>query len=264
MARLLADEDFPHSVTHQLQALGHDVRTALEEGLANLRGGDEALRRARELHPDVITLDVAMPGRDCWAVLGELKTDPELREIPVVMVTMLQEKGLACALDASDFLTKPVSRDRLAAVLDRYRQDAGEPAVLVVDDDAETREMLQRTLERAGWRVTAAEDGSATLRRAAEQPPGLILLDLMMPGMDGFQCLEELRKLDATRDVPVLILTAKDLTPEDRRRLDGAVQRILQKGSYAGDELLREIRRHLPHPEATTVRGGGGRFGSPA
>ena len=162
-------------------------------------GGEEGLRLARQLGPDAITLDVMMAGLDGWAVLAALKSDPATADIPVVMLTMMDDRNLGYALGAADYLTKPIDRDRLLAVLTRYRRDR---PILVVDDDADVRLLLRRMLEKAGYVVVEAEHGRAALARLAELTPELILLDLMMPEMDGFEFLDELRRLPAARSHP--------------------------------------------------------------
>jgi GAF domain-containing protein/DNA-binding response OmpR family regulator len=201
-------------------------------------GGEEGLRLARQLGPDAITLDVMMPGLDGWAVLAALKSEPATADIPVVMLTMMDDRNLGYALGAADYLTKPIDRDRLLAVLTRYRRDR---PILVVDDDADVRLLLRRMLEKAGYVVVEAEHGRVALARLAEVTPELILLDLMMPEMDGFEFLDELRRLPAGRSIPVVVFTAKELTPEDHRRLNGSVERTLEKGSVSREALLAEV-----------------------
>jgi CheY-like chemotaxis protein len=201
-------------------------------------GGEEGLRLAREIGPDAITLDVMMPGMDGWAVLAALKSEPATADIPVVMLTMMDDRNLGYALGAADYLTKPIDRDRLLVVLQRYRRDR---PVLVVDDDPDVRLLLRRMLERAEYAVAEAEHGRAALARLAELTPELILLDLMMPEMDGFEFLDELRRRPAGRSIPVVVFTAKELTPEDRRRLSGSVERTLEKGSVTREALLAEV-----------------------
>jgi CheY-like chemotaxis protein len=217
--------------------------------------GEEGLRLARTLRPDVITLDVLMPGLDGWAVLSVLKADPETADIPVVMLTMVDDRNLGYALGAADYLTKPLDRDRLVAVLARHRREL---SVLVVDDDADLRELLRRLLQREGYRVVEAENGRAALDRIREARPGLILLDLMMPEMDGFEFVRRFRKHDAWRGIPIVVITAKDLTDEDHRRLNGYVERILQKGVYSRDALLGELRELVAACVARRHGGGQG------
>jgi signal transduction histidine kinase/CheY-like chemotaxis protein len=208
-------------------------------------GGEEGLRLARRLHPSIITLDVMMPGMDGWAVLAALKTDPALAEIPVLVVTIVDDRNLGFSLGAADYLTKPVDRERLVGALARYRKAGSSQPVLVVDDDPVTRAVIRRTVEKEGWPVAEAENGRLALQRVSEQIPALILLDLMMPEMDGFQFLAELRALEYGRTIPVVVLTAKDLSPEERRRLTGAVETILQKGIANREVIVAEIRTLL-------------------
>jgi signal transduction histidine kinase/CheY-like chemotaxis protein len=190
--------------------------------------GPAGLLCAREIKPDVITLDVAMPGMDGWSVLSVLKHDPELHEIPVVILTMSDNKSLGYALGATEYLMKPIDRDRMAAVLRKYSRLSHNP-ILVVEDDPNTRDLLRSILTKDGWTVQTAENGRIALGKVSNIHPGLVLLDLMMPEMDGFAFLEEFRKLPWAGRVPVVVLTAKDLTGEDRKRLNGHVQRIMAK-----------------------------------
>ncbi|MCP4005991.1 MAG: response regulator [bacterium] len=205
-------------------------------------GGEEGLRLAREKRPDLITLDVMMPGMDGWAVLRELKADPEVNQIPVIMVTMVDDQGMGYALGAADYLTKPIDHRQLVTLLGRYRGERPSGSALIVEDDANTRELMRRQLEGARWTVREAENGKVALDRVREEQPELILLDLMMPEMDGFEFLLELRRDEAWRDIPVVVVSAKDLTDEDRRRLSGNAASILQKGAYTRTEFLRQVR----------------------
>ncbi len=202
-------------------------------------GGEEGLRLARELRPDAITLDVMMPGMDGWAVLSALKADPDVADIPVVMLTIVDDKNLGYALGASDYLTKPIDRERLVTVLKKYRRDL---PVLVVDDDAVLRQLLRRMLEPEGYTVVEAENGRVALDRLREVSPSVVLLDLMMPEMDGFEFVTEFRRHAAWRAIPIVVITARDLSREDHERLNGSVQKILQKGANGRDQLLAEVR----------------------
>jgi PAS domain S-box-containing protein len=222
----------------------HDMlqRSLAKEGLRVIaaHSGEEGLKMARELHPDAITLDVMMPGMDGWAVLAALKSDPELADIPVIMLTIVDDQNMGYSLGATDYLTKPIDRDRLTAILKRHVGQEHSRSVLIVEDDADTREVTRRVLELGGWSVVEAENGRVGLERLASIRPGVILLDLMMPEMDGFEFVSELRKNPEWKSIPVVVVTAKDLTSEDRARLTGQVGLILQKGSYSREELLRE------------------------
>lgn len=206
--------------------------------------GSDGLRLAKELRPAVITLDVMMPGVDGWAVLAQLKADPTTCDIPVVMLTIVDDHGRGYALGAADYLTKPIDWQRLAAILRRYHPPGRAAPVLVIDDDPNSREAVRRHLERDGWRVTEAADGEAGLRAFAAESPALILLDLMMPGVDGFGFLDEFPKRFPGARTPVIVLTAKDLTADDFARLNGRVAKILEKGNLTNpDDLVGLIRR---------------------
>jgi signal transduction histidine kinase/DNA-binding response OmpR family regulator len=213
---------------------GFDVVTA--------KGGKEGLRLAKELHPCAITLDVMMPDLDGWTVLAALKGDPELADIPVVLMTILDEKQRGYALGAVDYMVKPVDRSRLTALL---RQLCAGPArrVLLVDDDAFLRRELREALEQDGWQPEEAENGRAALVRLAERPFDAVLLDLVMPEMNGFELLMELRARAEWRDIPVIVITAKDLTAEDRRQLDLSAEQVLQKGLR--EETLKDVLQAL-------------------
>ena len=202
--------------------------------------GLTGLLRAREVQPDVITLDIAMSGMDGWSVLSALKDDPDLRETPVVILTMVDNKNLGYALGATQYLMKPIDRERLVAVLRKYSRLSHDP-ILVVDDDANTRDLLRSILTKDGWNVQTAENGRVALEKVRSTRPGLVLLDLMMPEMDGFAFIEEFRKLPTVGDVPVIVLTAKDLTGEDRRRLNGHVKRIMAKGDGI-ESVLKKVQ----------------------
>jgi signal transduction histidine kinase/CheY-like chemotaxis protein/ligand-binding sensor domain-containing protein/protocatechuate 3,4-dioxygenase beta subunit len=226
-------------------------RSLGKEGYQVVVAGDgrSGLQLAKELKPNVITLDVMMPGMDGWAVLTALKAAPETANIPVIMLTIVDEKHVGFTLGAADYFTKPIDWPRLVNVLHRYRKADGSQTVLVVEDDAATREMLRRTLEKEGWQVTEAENGRLGIERLKASRPALILLDLMMPEMDGFGFMEELHRQPQCHHLPVIVITAKDLTAEDIQRLNGQVARILQKSSMTTEELVAEIRALVPRFE---------------
>ena len=221
-------------LSRSLAAEGFSVRTA--------GTGEEGLRLARELKPAAVTLDVLMPGMDGWAVLSALKGDPELADMPVVMVSIVDDhsKSIGVSLGAAEFMTKPVDRDRLGHVLRRLRPAPGGGPILVVEDDPAAREMIRRTLEKEGWPLVEAENGRQALDALSKQRPGLILLDLMMPHMDGFELVAELQKSPDWRSIPVVVLTAKEITEEDRARLTGGVRNILAKARGREKNCWRE------------------------
>ncbi len=219
-------------------------------GVAVASSGDRGLELAKELHPDAITLDVMMPHQDGWSVLCALKADPELADIPTIVLTMMDNKTMGMALGASDYMTKPIDRHRLIALLHKYQQPHPESSfdrapvesILVVEDDPATRELLQRVLENYGWKTFMAKNGHRGLEAIAAHPPDLILLDLMMPEMDGFEFLDALKQYPHWRSIPVVVMTAKDITPEEYMQLKGSVQTILQKQGLSFERLCTEIR----------------------
>jgi signal transduction histidine kinase/DNA-binding response OmpR family regulator/HAMP domain-containing protein len=211
--------------------------------VATAADGMEGLDRARTFSPSVITLDVLMPKMDGWSVLRALKADPALAAIPVLMVSIVDEKNKGFALGASDFISKPIDRGQLRRLLAQCKGAAAGRHVLVVEDDDVTREMFRRVLVGEQCRVSEAANGREALERVAADPPDVIFLDLIMPVMDGFEFLTALRGLPTASRIPVVVVTSSDLTEDDRRRLNGGVERIIQKAASDRDALLAEIRR---------------------
>ena len=205
--------------------------------------GIEGLQLARKLRPSVITLDVIMPEMDGWAVLSALKSSEDVSEIPVVMVTMTDDRHTGYVLGAADYLTKPIDPGRLAGVVNRHLSPGAR--VVIVDDDPSARQLTGRLLRKAGWKVSEAGNGRIALQRIAEETPDLVIIDLMMPEMDGFDLIDALRRDSATHSTPIVVVTAKDLTGEDRQRLNGSVGQVLQKSAHRRDELLAAVRRQV-------------------
>jgi PAS domain S-box-containing protein len=245
---LVVDDD-PNArelLRRHLQRGGYAVRLA-----AN---GEEAMKLARTLRPDVVTLDALMPHMDGWAVLSAMKEDAGLAEIPVIMVTIVDNQGIGFSLGAADYLVKPIDRDRLVRAVDKCCPRGAARQVLIVEDDAPTSELMGRALRQIDCTVTLAENGRVGLERLKEALPDAILLDLMMPEMDGFEFIARLRAESRWRRIPVIVVTAKTLTAEDRARLNGQVQHLVHKGEYSGkavlaalDELVpRHVRRASP------------------
>ncbi len=224
-------------LTRTLESKGYRVIAA--------RNGLEALASARQHRPHAITLDVMMPQLDGWSVLRQLKEDDELRSIPVIMVTILNERALAIPLGAAELLTKPIDRRRLTALLENYCGDA-DRTVLVIEDDSATRDLLCRSVSSVGYNAEAAVNGQDGLDWLARNPaPDLILLDLMMPNLDGFGFLRELRKHRAYDRLPVVIVTAKELTDEDIEKLRELRADILTKDHDYLEELATIMRQSL-------------------
>src|SRR5262249_49571092 len=233
---LVIDDDttMHHMLAHYLAEEGYRVEC--------VGSGTEGLQKARELLPDAILLDVKMPVMDGWAVLSALKTALRLADIPVIVLSIVDDRQRGFALGAADYLLKPVNRGRLREVL-RQNASATGRSVLLVEDDVVTRTMLRRLMEADGWQVAEAENGRVALASVARRRPALILLDLMMPEMDGFAFSDELRRRPEWRTIPVVVVTAKELTAADRDRLSGHVSRVLPKGAFSRDEMLAEVRR---------------------
>ena len=204
--------------------------------------GKRGLELAKQLMPAVITLDVMMPHMDGWSVLTALKADPATANIPVIMMTIVDDKQMGFALGAEDYFTKPIDFQRLHTVIEKYRKPAGQQTVLIIEDDPSAREMLRRTLEKDGWQVVEAQNGKVGLAKLDATVPALILLDLMMPEMDGFEFMDALRRRGDKERIPVIVITAKDLTEEDRQRLNGGVERIIQKSATSQGDVLELVR----------------------
>jgi signal transduction histidine kinase/CheY-like chemotaxis protein len=220
--------------------------TPIGLSVATAADGEEGLRLAKELYPDIITLDVLMPGMDGWAVLAALKSSPDLADIPVIMLSIVDDSAKGFVLGASDYLVKPIDNRRLMALVNDYasgREPSSQPPdrILIVEDDTALRELLRRTLEHEGWLVQEAATGRQALDYIAKHQPALILLDLMLPEVDGVQVIDELRSTASGATIPIIVLTAKDLLPIERRRLTDSVSQILQKGAYSREELLQYI-----------------------
>ncbi|GAT33147.1 signal transduction histidine kinase [Terrimicrobium sacchariphilum] len=230
------DQDSAEILKRTLEKSGYSVVVA--------QSGADALELVRKQPPIAITLDVMMPGMDGWSVLSKLKSDPATSSIPVIMVTMLQDRNLGFSLGASEFLTKPVNQEQLRQVLLKL---GGHPKdyILVVEDEESNRTLIGRILEKEKIRYQEASNGREALDLIAEEKPALILLDLMMPVMDGFEFLDLLRKTPDYAGIPVVVITAKDLTPEERAQLAGRVNSILQKGAVDREKLLRDITAML-------------------
>ena len=235
-ARVLVIDDDPTAVellARFLHREGFEVET--------VTNGEDGLAAARRQHPDVITLDVMMPGLDGWSVLAELKSDPELCLIPVVMMTMMDNKELGFAMGATECLAKPVDWSKLDQLLDRIIPADPSGHILVVKDDPSQSDMLRRMLAREGWRVDLAANSHEALEAVSKARPALILLDLMMPGMDGLEFVELLQNNPGAESIPIIVLSAKTLSPEDQLRLNGRVQTVIAKGSFNRSTLVSQI-----------------------
>lgn len=236
----------------------HDVlrATIAKEGyrLLHAYDGEQALKVAREERPDIVTLDVMMPKLDGWTVLGRLKSDPALAPIQVIMLTIVDERTTGYSLGAAEYMTKPVDRNRLLELLRRFAAKSREAVVLVVDDSDDVRAVVRSTVEKAGLRTVEAENGKVALDWLEKNPaPALVLLDLMMPVMDGFAFLERVQQVPALTRVPVVVLTAKELTEAERRVINERTLLVLTKGaqplSSLGSALAAIARRPVEAAE---------------
>jgi signal transduction histidine kinase/CheY-like chemotaxis protein len=233
-------------IADHLKAEGFSVVTAA--------GGVEGLKLAKDLRPTAITLDVMMPDLDGWSVLAALRKDPELADIPVIMVTIVDEHRRGIALGAAGYLTKPIDRERLHRLVSRFRASTPPTRVLVVEDDAVQRERMRGWLEGPQWAVREAANGREALDRLQQGKPDVILLDLMMPEMDGFAVVAALQKEPAWRDIPVIVITSLDLDAKDRERLNAGVQFVLVKERFRPADLVERIRR-LVHSKPPVISG---------
>ncbi len=231
------DPDARELLSRHLQRGGYAVRVA-----AN---GEEAMQLARTLQPDVVTLDVMMPRMDGWAVLSAMKEDAELAEIPVIMATVVDNQSIGFSLGAADYLIKPIDRDRLVRAVEKCCPGALRH-VLIVEDDAPTSELMRRALRQIDCMVTQADNGRVGLERLNEALPDAILLDLMMPEMDGFEFIARVRAEPRWQRIPVIVVTAKTLAAEDFAQLNGQVQHLVHKGEHSGKTVLAALDELVP------------------
>jgi CheY-like chemotaxis protein len=242
---VLAIDDDPNVIyllQENLTEAGYEVVGAMH--------GTEGLQKARQLKPFVILLDILMPHKDGWQVLHELKTDAATRDIPVVLLSIVDQKDLGSRLGAFDYLLKPFDREAILAVLRRL--SPAHHRLLVVDDDPYVVDLVHQLLADQPYEIEAASDGQAALEAIARHQPDVILLDLLMPRLDGFGVLSYLQHTPRYRDIPVIVLTAKTCTAEEQALLHARVQTVLQKQGLERDGLLQEVRAALLAYRAAT------------
>ena len=222
------------------------LRVYLEEAGARVvsaRDGEEGLDTVRRLSPAGVVLDILLPGIDGWEVLAQLKADPATAAIPVVVVSMLDERGHGFALGAAEYLVKPIGKDQLLAALYRTAAIPERPhTVVAIDDDPLAIELVRASLEPEGWTVLGAATGQEGLALIRERQPSAVLLDLLMPGMDGFEVVEALRADPDTKSVPVVILTSKSMTQQDKERLQGRITYVARKTEFDLSGLASLLR----------------------
>ena len=235
---VLVVEDDVHIATvlrTYLEADGYQVEV--------VDNGEQAIDAACDLAPFAITLDISLPKQDGWSVLNALKHEPRTSDIPVIVVSIVDNRAYGLVLGATDYLVKPIDHERLRSTLRSLeRLPDANGTILVVDDDPALRDLMGNVLSEDGWRVVTAADGIAALAAVERDHPAAMVLDLMMPRVDGFEVLRTLRTQPATRDLPVIVMTAKDLTDEDRQRLARSAEQVILKEALRVDDLPAEIR----------------------
>lgn len=217
------------------------VRQGFEVWLAE--NGYEALDIVSQIKPDAIILDIFMPGMDGWEVLARLKQDPAVADVPVILASVDDDQKHGFALGAADYLLKPFDYNLLEQTLWRHMAVPERGHILLLDDNRQIREIFREQLEVHGYRVTEAGNGQEGLAAVREDAPDLILLDLMMPEMDGFEFLLTLRDNPAWQKIPVIVISVMDLSHRERQRLNGSVERVMQKGTFGRDELVGQIHQ---------------------
>ena len=207
--------------------------------------GADAIQKINELRPDLVLLDVMLSDMSGWQVLTYIKSQPHLVHIPVIMLTMIDEKNTAYSLGATSYLSKPIDWEKLVETVNKTVRRAGRDSILVVDDDADARKLARLVLENEGYTILEAENGYLGLMRVAERKPSVILLDLLMPNMNGHEFLNELALNERWNDIPIIALTAMELDDQERQRLENRVTMIIQKGAYSIDHVLQAVRKIL-------------------
>lgn len=228
------DEGVRRLIAYELASLGVQVLEAAD--------GSSALEIAVAESPGAILLDVLMPGMDGWATLHGLKQRPETRNIPVIMLSVVENRAFGLSLGAFDYLVKPLDVSNIVESLSRAGVLASHGHLLVVDDDADVRQLLSQELVAAGYRVMAVEGGAEALAAMEQEKPTAVVLDLMMKPPDGFEVLCRMREDPGLKDVPVVVVTAKELTDDDYESLRGSARKVIRKGSDPS-RLVAEVLR---------------------
>lgn len=207
---------------------------------------NQAIERVCQLKPFAITLDIMMPGKDGWTVLAELKNNPETRDFPVIVCSILEEEEKGFSLGAADYLVKPILEEDLLKALSRLNAEGNIQNVLVIDDDPADLRLMDKILkEKSNYQTVLAQGGVEGWDQITHNPPNAVILDLFMPNMDGFSILEKLRTTPSLRDIPVIVVSGVDLSSEQKKQLSDFGQMLLQKGSLNETELLTQLDRAL-------------------
>lgn len=232
------DENVREMLKRYIEESGYNVLLA--------DNGEEGIELARRFQPELITLDIMMPGMDGIAVLSKLKSDEELQDIPVVIVSITEDKSLGFSLGASEYITKPINRDHFRKIVSKYVSNTSKAInVLIVEDDKDTQTLMKQLIQKENQQPLLASNGLEALEIMKSKTPDIILLDLMMPEMNGFEFVAEIKQNKDWDYIPIIIITAKDITQEDREKLKGNVENILQKGSYNQKDLIKEIKKQI-------------------
>jgi CheY-like chemotaxis protein len=247
---ILAIDDDPQVIglyERYLQPQGYQVIA--------LTDATQAEDRVRQLKPFAVTLDIMMPGRDGWSVLKDLKTNPETRDVPVIICSILEEEDKGINLGAADYLVKPILEDDLLNALNRLNPDGTIRQVLVIDDNPVDLRLIDKILNEQGhYKTILTEGGREGWQVLSAQPPDVVILDLFMPGMDGFTILEKMRFSPILRDIPVIVVSGADLKPEQKKRLEEFDQQLIHKGPSTEEELLQSLDRTLKRLDSQRQR----------
>ena len=246
---LVIDDDivFLDLINTRLSKEGYSVHTA--------NSGEKGLVKARQILPDIIILDIVMPDIDGWTVYKKIKNTPLLSEIPIIIITIGEYEKMAEDFGVVDFLAKPIEWATLSKMLEKYKNLTESRHILVVDDDKTTRIILRKMLIKDGWRVAEAKDGKDAFKCIKKEEPELILLDLLMPVMDGFEFLRTIKGKKNWKNIPVIVITSKDLTEEDQSFLSGNVDQVIQKGKYTRKELIKHIHTTIKNSTLRIIKG---------
>lgn len=235
-------------LTLYLTNAGYNVIVAVD--------GEEAIKKAMEFHPFLITLDIMLPKKDGWDVLSELKNSPDVADIPVIILSMIDNKELGFSLGAAEYLMKPIDRvrflDTVNSCMSHERNKGNSKKILIVDDDEKAVKFMSAVLEDAGFDVLKAYSGNAGINLAIHNNPDLMILDLMMPDISGFDVIEKLRTHPTAKGIPIVVCSAKDITPEDKKVLNGHILALVKKGIHTNEDLLAAIKKiEASHMEKT-------------
>jgi len=242
---LLAIDDDPNSLILLKQNLEDE-----DYYVIGALSADEGIQKAREINPHAITLDILMPKKDGWEVLNCLKADPETRDIPIIVISNIDNKGLGISLGAFDYIVKPLEKEAILSVLTRIPVVDGKD-VLVVDDEASAVDLLTQILQEEGYNVQGVYSGKEALHVLETKPQDIILLDLLMPEMDGFEVIQKIKANQDWCNIPIIVVTAKDLTDKEWNILNQSVDSIIKKSGFSEDRLMDEIQALLREYDAT-------------